>query len=123
MAKTTTVVGDGGVTPGLRLFKVGGIVYAVCARILAVLTYGLNTDLELPLTLLVLMPPFVFLGGLLMIPSTFIIGYVTGTSAISLTYALGAAKRNWRGVSGVLLLIGAGVSVLLAVLLGVRRVV
>ena len=106
----------GGGKPGPRLLKIGVAVYGVSAAILAVLTYGLNYNLENSLSALCLVPIIGFLWGLMMIPGTFMIGYVTGTPAISLTYALGAAKRNWRGVFGVLLMIGVAVSFLVAVL-------
>jgi hypothetical protein len=106
--------------PGLYLLKVGGALYAVCAALFAGLTYGLNYRLQEPLELLIL-PPMLFLFGTIMITGWFQLGYVMGAPAISLIYPLRSVTRNWRGVLGVLLMIGAGMSVFVAACLTVSK--
>ena len=100
--------------PGLLLLKVGGAVYAVSGAIVVpIMTFRVGS--AAPLLDLVLLPPILFLFGVMIITSWFMGWYVLGAPAMSLTHALRPIKRYWRGIFGVLMMIGAAVSLLVFV--------
>jgi len=57
--------------------------------------------------ILVFTPALIGLFSLAMIPAVLMYGLVAGVPGVSLLYGFQAAKRNWRGVLGGLLLASA----------------
>lgn len=103
--------------PGMRLLKIGCALSAACAASLAVLIVA-GHNLDKALEALFWVPPCVLLLAILMLPAitplAYIIAIGSGAPVIGVFGSIREAKRNWRGVFGVTLMIGAAVSVYLA---------
>jgi multisubunit Na+/H+ antiporter MnhE subunit len=85
---------------------------ALAASLLAIDTEAGDRSARVLLLLPIIAPALMILLG----PTVFLVGMITGTPLVSFTYGLSAMKRNWRSIAGFVLLL----AVLLATLVAAR---
>ncbi len=99
--------------PGRIVLHAGIAAYSLA--LLAAIV-GLNLSPEnatSAIVLLLLLPFFAPLFALMLFPTVFFVGIVTGTPVISFSHAFAMAKLYWRGISGAVLLFAVLFTVIL----------
>jgi hypothetical protein len=93
--------------PGKRLLLAGLAAFAVMlATSLTLLAIG-RAHAPTSLEVLLLTPVFLGVPPIVAAPGLFIHGIVAGVPGASIMYAFWIAKRNWRGIAGVILFASA----------------